>query len=248
MIKITPEEATELPVDELAMIVLADLLASHETNEYNYGNRHRQDLDGGYSGNAEARMAISEATGWLRMHGMIARRIEDSNPDSIFVTRRGHEALAKSLAEIRAVDRVQENLHPLLQQRVRRQFLLGEYEQAIFVAMKAVEIRVRELGGFGDDVIGVDLMTQAFKPSGPLADSSAPKGEIEGTMMLFRGAYAILRNPSGHREVSFDDVTEASEAVMTASLLMRMLDKIEHRVRFTRLLSFDPEGHTDARP
>jgi hypothetical protein len=50
-------------------------------------------------------------------------------------------------------------------------------------------------------------------------------------MMLFRGAYAVLRNPSGHREVTFDDVTEASEAVMTASLLMRILDRVEERVR-----------------
>lgn len=39
--------------------------------------------------------------------------------------------------------------------------------------------------------------------------------------MLFRGAYAVLRNPSGHREVSFDDLTEAA---MTASLLMRTFD------------------------
>jgi hypothetical protein len=36
--------------------------------------------------------------------------------------------------------------------------------------------------------------------------------------------------------VSFDDVTEASEAVMTASLLMRMLDQIEHRIEFAKLL------------
>jgi hypothetical protein len=48
-------------------------------------------------------------------------------------------------------------------------------------------------------------------------------------MMLFRGACAVLRNPSGHREVAYDDVTEASEAVMKASLLMRMLDRIESR-------------------
>lgn len=137
---------------------------------------------------------------------------------------------------IRAVDRLQDNLHPLLAQRVRRQFLLGEYEQAIFVAMKAVEVRVRKLGGFGNNVIGVDLMAQAFKPGGPLADPSAPKGEVEGTMALFRGAYAVLRNPSGHREVSFDDVTEAAEAVMTASLLMRMLDKIEQRIEFNDLV------------
>ena len=239
MLTIPPEDALQLPVDELALLVLADLVASNEWNEYNYGNRHRQDVKGGYSGNAAARNAISEATGWLRSHGMIARKTEDNNPDSIFVTRWGHEALTKSLPEIHAVDRVQENLHPVIQQRVRRQFLLGEYEQAIFVAMKAVEVRVRKLGGYGQDVIGTDLMTRALKPGGPLADPDAPSGEVEGTMMLFRGAYAVLRNPSGHREVTFDDVTDASEAVMTASLLMRMLDKIESRIELAKLLRFD---------
>ena len=111
-----------------------------------------RNVKGGYSGNASARNAISEAMGWLRSHGVIARKSEENNPDSIFVTRWGHEALTKSLAEIRAVDRIQENLRPLIEQRVRRQFMLGEYEQAIFVAMKAVEVRVRKLGGFGNDV------------------------------------------------------------------------------------------------
>jgi uncharacterized protein (TIGR02391 family) len=167
---------------------------------------------------------------------MIARKTENNSPDSIFVTPWGHEALTKSLAEIRAVDRIQENLHPLIEQRVRRQFLLGEYEQAIFVAMKAVEVRARKLGDYSNDVIGVDLMTRALKPGGPVADPDAPSGEVDGTMMLFRGAYAVLRNPSGHREVSFDGVTEASEAVITASLLMRMLDRIEHRIELAKLL------------
>src|SRR5258706_5749811 len=239
MLTIPRDDALQLPVDKLAMLVLADLVVTNEWNEYNYGNQHRQDVKYGYSANADARKAIDEALGWLRSRGMIARKTEDSNPDSIFVTRWGHEALTKSLAEIRTVDRIQDNLHPLIEQRVRRQFLLGEYEQAIFVAMKAVEVRVRKLGGYGTDVIGVDLMTQAFKFGGPLADPAAPKGEVEGTMMLFRGAYAVLRNPSGHREVTFDDVTEASEAVMTASLLVRMLDKIEHRIEFAKLLRFD---------
>jgi uncharacterized protein (TIGR02391 family) len=66
------------------------------------------------------------------------------------------------------------SLHPLIEQQVRRQFLLGEYEQAIFVAMKAVEVRVRRLVGFTNDVIGTDLMTRALKPDGPLADPEAP--------------------------------------------------------------------------
>jgi hypothetical protein len=38
-------------------------------------------------------------------------------------------------------------------------------------------------------------MTRALKPGGPLADPDAPSGEVEGTMMLFQGAYAVLRNP-----------------------------------------------------
>jgi len=217
-------------VDELGLLVLADLVASKEWNEYNYGNRLRQDVKGGYSANAAARDAISEAIGWLRSHGMIARKTENLEANAIFVTRWGHEALATSLPAIRAIDRIQDNLHPLIGQRVRRQFLLGEYEQAIFVAMKAVEVRVRMLAGYGDEMIGTDMMTRAFKAGGPLADPEAPAGEVDGTMMLFRGAYAVLRNPSGHREVTFDDVAEASEAVMTASLLMRMLDRIEERI------------------
>ena len=49
-----------------------------------------------------------------------------------------------------------------------------------------------------------------------------------------RVAYAALRNPCGHREVAYDDVTEASEAAMTASLLMRMLDRTENRTRPAR--------------
>jgi hypothetical protein len=60
--------------------------------------------------------------------------------------------------------------------------------------MRAIEVRVRKLAGFRDEVIGSDLMTKAFKTGGPLADPSAPPGEVDGTMMLFRGAYAVLRN------------------------------------------------------
>jgi hypothetical protein len=49
-------------------------------------------------------------------------------------------------------------------------------------------------------------------------------------MNLFQGAYAVLRTPAGHREVDYDDVTETSEAVATASLLMRILDRVEQRL------------------
>jgi len=39
-----------------------------------------------------------------------------------------------------------------------------------------------------------------------------------------------LRNPAGNREVNYDDVAEAAEAVQVGSLLMRILDRVEQRL------------------
>ena len=118
-------------------------------------------------------------------------------------------------------------LHPLIEAEARPQFLIGKPDQGVFASLKAVEVRVRRLGGFGDEVIGVDLMNKAFGPGGPLADPAATKGEQEGIRALFTGVYAVLRNPAGHLQVDYDDISEAAEAVQTASLLMRILDRVE---------------------
>jgi uncharacterized protein (TIGR02391 family) len=121
-------------------------------------------------------------------------------------------------------------LHLAIENEARPQFLIGKYELGVFAALKAVEVRVRKVGGFSNEVVGVDLMNKAFGPSGALTDKTANKGEQQGTRALFAGAYAVFRNPAGHREVNYDDVAEAAEAVQTASLLMRILDRIEGRL------------------
>lgn len=232
MIKVAPEDVAELPIDELGLLVLQDMVNSREWNEHNYLNRYDQSPEYRALGSAfpKSIQAIAEATGWLRANAMITRKPGDNNSDSIIVTRRGHVALETGLDGVRALSRIESSLHPLLERKVRRQFLLGEYETGIFTALKQVEVRVRRLGGYGDDVIGVKLMTAAFKAGGPLADPEAEGGEVTGMMQLFCGAYAVLRNPSAHREVSFDDVALAADAVMTASLLMRILDAVEVRL------------------
>jgi uncharacterized protein (TIGR02391 family) len=74
-------------------------------------------------------------------------------------------------------------------------------------------------------------MNAAFGPKGPLRDTSTEKGEQDGVRSLFVGSYAVFRNPAGHRDVDYDDVGEAAEAVQTASLLMRILDRIENRLQ-----------------
>lgn len=121
-------------------------------------------------------------------------------------------------------------LHSLIEAEARPQFLIGKPEQGVFAAMRAVEIRVRRIAGLGSDSYGVALMNQAFGKDGPLTDPAAGKGEQEGMRALFAGSYAVLRNPAGHREVDYGDVSEAAEAVQTASLMMRLLDHIEFRL------------------
>jgi uncharacterized protein (TIGR02391 family) len=121
-------------------------------------------------------------------------------------------------------------LHPLVEAEARDQFLNGKPELGVFASMRAVEVRVRRLGGFGDNAYGVELMNRAFGPGGHLADPAAVKGEQEATRALFTGAYGVLRNPAGHRQVDYADLSEAAEAVQTASLLMRILDRVEDRL------------------
>ncbi len=162
----------------------------------------------------------------LRSRALIARTPGQTLDAAITVTRTGRRVVNEGPTAFRAAERLQSGIHPRSEREVeaRPQFLIGRYELGVFASMKAVEIRVRQLGGYPDHLIGVDLMNQAFGPNGKLIDPSMAKGEKEGTRAFFAGAYAILRNPSGHREVNYDDVSEAADAVQTASLLMRILE------------------------
>jgi hypothetical protein len=68
--------------------------------------------------------------------------------------------------------------------------------------------------GLGDNLIGVQLMREAFAPeAGPLTDTSAEGGERVGRMELFAGAIASYKNPHSHRDVDLDNPSEAIEIV-----------------------------------
>jgi uncharacterized protein (TIGR02391 family) len=121
-------------------------------------------------------------------------------------------------------------LHPLIEAEARPQFMIRKLDQAVFASLKAVEIRVRTLGGFAPEVVGTDLMNKGFGPSGPLVDPTIPRGEQDGIRALFVGAFGALRNPAGHRQVDYAELSEAAEAVQLASLLMRVLDRVDARL------------------
>ncbi|MDQ3821295.1 MAG: TIGR02391 family protein [Acidobacteriota bacterium] len=166
---------------------------------------------------------------WLEARGLVVQNPEQSSSDARIVSRAGKRVLQQaSLDEILAAERIGLSLHPRLEGRVRPIFLLGDYETAAFKAMKEVEVRVRELSGLPDDLVGVKLMREAFNAqSGRLTDISHEGGERQARSDLFAGAMGSFKNPTSHRTVTYTDPTEASEVIMLADLLMRILDSVE---------------------
>jgi len=170
---------------------------------------------------------LSDAYAWLVAHGCVGTNGSSGGWER--VTRQGAELAANpnALLQLQADELLSPSLSPELLVSAKPAFVRGDYETAAFAAMKAVEVRVRELSGLSDGVVGVKLMRAAFgKDGGPLTDVSAEGGEQVATMELFAGAIGAFKNPASHRIVHFDDPLEAAEVVQLADLLLRMLNRV----------------------
>ncbi len=228
------DEAIQLPIDDLALRLLRYLVTADESEVHEVNLTAASTWYGHDVGADPQRFlrAISESWRWLVNHGLVALKPGESYGPH-FVTRAGEEIAARVNGQglLRAKARIDVDLHQLIQLQVRRQFLLGEYELAAFAAMREVEIRVRELAGEPESALGVDLMKRTFGREGPLRDPDMDSGEADSTMALFWGAIGVIKNPSSHRQVIYDDPTHASEAILLADLLLRILDGVEIRLR-----------------
>ena len=90
---------------------------------------------------------------------------------------------------------LKQDLHPTICKDVWALYHRGEYDTAVFVAMKAVEVAVRGAGGFTAKDIGASLMRRAFDTnSGPLADETAEASERQALSDLFAGAIGTYKN------------------------------------------------------
>jgi uncharacterized protein (TIGR02391 family) len=193
-----------------------NLLSSNNSEEY--CERPRWD---------DVAKALAEAWIWLEREGLIAPR-PDETRDWVFVTRRGKQFRTQSdPRQFKATQLLPaETLDPTLAAKVRPPFLRSDFESAVFEAFKEVEIRVRNIGGFTSDDLGVQLMRKAFKPeSGPLSDPGQPPAEQQAISDLFAGAIGSFKNPGSHRDVKFDDAIEAMQLIMFADRLIRIAEK-----------------------
>lgn len=240
----TPEEVSDLPIDAIGIRLLRHVRGTKTTLRNVVANlrseidaqriRQQAGVTGGMavgtSGAALDRnyeLGLAEAWHWLIATGLLT---EIPMEEGWFVpSRLGQKVLddvREPVKHVRAEQRIAVELHPRIR-NVRSQFLLGEYDAAVLIAMRTVEERVRELASAGNEEIGVNLMKRAFGNGGPLRDEEADKGEADAQMALFWGAIGFFKNPASHRRVHYEDATEASEAVLLADLLLRILDRIE---------------------
>jgi uncharacterized protein (TIGR02391 family) len=235
-----PAELAELPEDAVGLMLLRlahDDGQGHLLTRSAVANASYWGTEFGEAGTEpQFLQAMAEAWDWLGANGLVALRPGEHSLDGhAYITRRGRRVLEASepMALLRAEERMNVDLHPRIADRVRRQFLLGEYEPAAFIALREVEIRLRELSGASESDIGVALAQQALKVGGPLADPNLDAGEQQATMALFWGALGVFKNPTSHRQVDYADATVASEVILLADLLLRMLDDIEKKLAKT---------------
>jgi hypothetical protein len=135
-----------LPPDELALRMLRAITAGEQRASFFFG---KDRVISPSVADREYHQRLEEAFAWMVREVWIANEPTQSSANWFFVTRRGWSVLddPAGLARAQAEARLQVELHPRLAQRVRAQFLLGEYEAAAFLAMREVEIYVRDRAG-----------------------------------------------------------------------------------------------------
>lgn len=221
------ELASGLEPGELAIHVLKFLsqLGEEHRNPANLVN-FLAELNSSYSKDPDVLSSYSEAWMWLQNEGMIAP--DPVHPGLFKITGRGERLLKE--ADIRTYMRSKildsQTLTTSLAQKALPNFQRGDFDTAVFQAFKEVEVRVREAAQYGDEVYGVNLMRSAFDvQDGPLRDDEAVPSERQAMSDLFAGAIGLLKNPTSHRFVDFTDPQEASEAILLANYLLRIVER-----------------------
>ncbi len=232
LIDFFPDPATVLALEpeELAGVAL-ELIASRGDDEASrlspasfahadtIGNFQRQHFDA-------LTRALMEGWSWLLQEGLIAP-LPDAVPGNWhFITRRGQQIKNREglAAYINSVILPRKLLHPAIAKVCWSAFLRGEYDTAVFQAIKELEVSIREAGKFKAEDYGVELARKAFhETSGPLTDTSVPISERQALAHLAAGTIGSYKNPHSHRKVKLT-AEEAVEMIILGSHLLKIVD------------------------
>jgi uncharacterized protein (TIGR02391 family) len=211
------------------------ILRQHGGAQFNFGNMEIELGGGGLGGPLYPRdrlaavgLALREAAAWLAAQGLIipAEGMNGTNGWCVLSRRARkfqNEVEFASFTAARCLPK--ETLHPRISNAVWAAFMRNEFDVAVFQATKAVEVAVREAAELDSGDIGVKLMRKAFDvENGALTDLTAERSERQALSDLFAGAIGTYKNPHSHRDVDLNDPVEATEIVMMANQLLRIVD------------------------
>jgi hypothetical protein len=150
-----PDELVQLPREVLGVFLLKFIveLDPHKAHRGNLlGAADLKAFAGGWAPKVRGR--ISEAWSWLESEGFLAPEPEPC-PDHgwRYVTDRGWD-LAQSGGDPVTFTAGKYlpmgSLHPRLEEKARPHYVMGDYDTAVFTAMKCVEVAVRQVTGLGN--------------------------------------------------------------------------------------------------
>lgn len=180
-----------------------------------------------YGRKDEIDLALAEALAWLEAQGLIVPA-EGMNGNNGWrhLSRRARKLEDETALKNFTVARLlpKDSLHPRIATPVWQAFMRGQFDVAVFLATKEIEVYVRDVTGLENE-LGTRLMRAAFdKATGFLRDKDADEGEREAMAHLFAGAIGVYKNPQSHRDVNVDDPIEAMEIIMFANRLLKIVD------------------------
>ena len=239
----SPEEIDailDLEPEELGIRIIRNARAS-ETDNIRFGNGmlafdtiFKKEIGNTSNNSQQVRQklkllerAYREAWSWLEASAFLIWPDTQNGSNGYRVLSRRAKKMSveemKLFADAKGLSR--EHLHPRIATKVWSEFIRGQFDTAVFIAAKAVEVSVRDKTGIEET--GVSLMRSAFKKKiGPLADTSTNEGEQEARMHLFAGFIGSYKNPGSHRDVNMENPVEAMQVVMFASHLLHLVDQV----------------------
>lgn len=142
-------------------------------------------------------------------------------------TEKGQNALSSGEYKTSAGTRLVEHISDARILQVSEQaFDGGRFPDSVFHATKMLEVAIRNKSGLGPEILGKELILQAFHNERgnltlPMCEMAQ---EREGVYFLMTGAITFLKNPESHRFTDWIDHEIAVKALQTIEFLLKLVD------------------------